>query len=164
MKSNADLKAKNKKGEGLMHYAAVGIGNAVHYITYLHRAGVSLNEKDVHGQTPLLAAFRSGKDRDHRVVQTLLDLGADPKIADNQGISPYDLIQEKRKRGPEMARVRHQGASQEESKGEDVQKEQRSQKVGKLVMLAYFFVPLIVIILAKVFEKHISSKSGRGAH
>jgi ankyrin repeat protein len=53
-------------------------------VRLLLRRGVStINEQDTNGRTALHVAVQAG---DEEIVETLMKLGADPKVVDNQGL------------------------------------------------------------------------------
>jgi len=94
LKRGANIRARDKQGRTvLMHaadwefYAEMGrkgsLGTA---IPFLLKHGAEVNARDQNGQTALLIATNNRQTAD--TVVTLLNAGADPNIADNQGITP----------------------------------------------------------------------------
>ena len=165
LKASAKLNVKNSRGEGLMHYAANGIGNAVHYITYLQKEGVPVDQRDKNGRTPLMLTALNGKPRAHRVVQTLLKCGADINAKDNEQIGAEEMFlaceQKSNKARPVSVGTAAAKESEKQRKNKREQLEQEKvNKTNNLLMIAYFVVPLVLIILMKVFEKQLSGPIG----
>lgn len=71
-------------------------------VEVLAKAGADLSAQDAYGQTPLHIALDSELDeQDERdasnrlqVTKRLLELGADPSVADRNGLTPSDWAQE----------------------------------------------------------------------
>jgi ankyrin len=63
---------------------------ALEVIKALHEGGADLNAQDDQGRTALHGAARKGWTQ---VIQLLVDLGADPNLADNQDFTPLDYAQ-----------------------------------------------------------------------
>ena len=59
MKLGADCRLKNKKGLGVMHFAAGG--EALYALTYFKNEAISINEKDSEGNGPLHHAAMKGR-------------------------------------------------------------------------------------------------------
>ena len=90
--AGADIKARNKDGEGPLHLAALwgASGNA----QALLDAGADVMARDEDGSTPLhWAAW----DATPANIQALLDAGADAKAKNKEGKTPWDLAQENEK-------------------------------------------------------------------
>ena len=86
-----DPNARNENGRTPMHYAAQA--HAPTLVTALAAAGSRVNARDERGGwTPLHLAAWFGKSR--AVVQTLLDVGADPEAKDDAGRTPWDYLGE----------------------------------------------------------------------
>ena len=60
---NANTDIKDKQGNSLMHYAAIGQGNAILYIRYLVGRGVSTLGKNNDGLTAREMAEQSDKNK-----------------------------------------------------------------------------------------------------
>lgn len=80
------------QGASLMHHAAQRIdmffkGN-IEILDFLHQKGLDVNAVDKYGQTPLHWASEAAS---YNVVKKLLDLGADPRIKDDNKKTAFDL-------------------------------------------------------------------------
>lgn len=84
--AGSDLSIANAAGQSLLH----GPVNS-HFGQTIVAAGVSVDQRDRDGNTPLLAAV---KRWDFLTIRSLLRLGADPMLADNTGKRPIDFIRE----------------------------------------------------------------------
>ncbi|MCW3055940.1 MAG: ankrd44, partial [Chthonomonadales bacterium] len=94
LKRGANIRARDNQGRTvLMHaadwefYAEYGRkGSFGTAISFLLKHGAEVNARDRNGQTALLIATNNRQTAD--TVVTLLNAGANPNIADNQGITP----------------------------------------------------------------------------
>jgi len=90
VKMGADVNAADASGLTPLHLASAGYlvgaaGESVESVKFLVRHGANVNARTKSGETPLHGAARSNY---YRVARTLLELGADPTLADNQGVTP----------------------------------------------------------------------------
>lgn len=80
----------NDKNDLLMHTAARM--NAHHVIEFLHHQGYDINANDKHlSHTSLHAAAHC---KSYQVIETLLELGADPTLKDAEGKTYQDVLQD----------------------------------------------------------------------
>ncbi len=94
--AGADVRARNRRGQGALHYAAVGAPGAKTWnpsaqaatIVCLIEAGADPNAVDMDGVTPLHRAVRT---RCAEAVRTLLAHGADPARKNKSGSTPMRL-------------------------------------------------------------------------
>ena len=94
--AGANLRAKNRRAQEALHYAAVGAPGSVTWnpqaqaatIVFLIEAGADPNTVDMDGVTPLHRAVRT---RCAEAVRTLLAHGADPARKNKSGSTPSRL-------------------------------------------------------------------------
>ena len=68
----ADPKLTDLNGDTLLHYAAIGQGNANLYIRYLvEKRGLSVFQKNKEGQTAREQVEKTDKKKYHRVIKAL---------------------------------------------------------------------------------------------
>lgn len=92
----ADIGARNRRGAEPLHAAVSGGPSATHWnplrqqaiIEYLIEAGADPNAPALAGVTPL---HRAARNRCSAAVETLLRLGANPRLANDHGSTPADL-------------------------------------------------------------------------
>lgn len=81
-------KVASRYGDNLLHHAAsCGLRNTVSYL--IGKDSSNINCVNIIGETPLLLASRSGH---YFITRELLEAGADPKIADNNGETPLHWL------------------------------------------------------------------------
>lgn len=85
-----DPNVVNGLNEPLLHYA--GYYGYYEMLPILIDAGADINLKDEYGNTPLIAAMN--EDIDIEVLQYMLENGADPTIANNDGVSALSFAEE----------------------------------------------------------------------
>ena len=92
IRGGADVNFRAPDGSTALHNAAAHNSDAEsRAIHILVKHGANVNAQDRQGFTPLHAAI----DRVHAAAaMTLLDLGADPTIRDNEGRTPVQLVRE----------------------------------------------------------------------
>ncbi|GHU77758.1 hypothetical protein FACS189462_0460 [Spirochaetia bacterium] len=88
IKGGANVNEQDKKGWSALHYAINY--EDVSLIELLLKNGANVDIQDVYGNTPLFRAVYNCKG-DGTIIKLLLSYGADKKLKDNDGISPYDL-------------------------------------------------------------------------
>jgi ankyrin repeat protein len=106
LSADPDLTIRNRFG-GLAHIPASERGHADYVAFVLDRTDVAVDHVNDLGWTALLEAVVLGRGTEpwQRIVQSLVDHGADPTIADRDGITP---IQHARNRGfTEIAQILH---------------------------------------------------------
>jgi ankyrin repeat protein len=94
----ADVQARNRRGAEPLHAAMIGEPGSVTWdpdrqravILYLVEAGADPNARAAGGVTPLHRAVRN---RCSAAVDTLLNAGADPRLANDSGSTASDLAQ-----------------------------------------------------------------------
>ncbi|XP_074640268.1 uncharacterized protein LOC141898322 [Tubulanus polymorphus] len=93
MKSGIDVKATDEYGDGYLHILCGNSGlhdcNYDRYIPVIYmlaNAGLDVNARNKSGNTALHFAVTNKVG--HVIVNTLLKLGADPKLKNNEGLSP----------------------------------------------------------------------------
>ena len=82
---SADVGARDSAGQGVLHAWAQSSAFDPRIAKMLAASGASLNAVDHQGQTPLLVA---AKGKHWRGAAVLMELGADPRIADERGERP----------------------------------------------------------------------------
>jgi len=88
LKDGANPNVQDHNGWAPLHFAAQAASSDA--TNLLLNAGADVRKKDAYGNTPLLRAVHSSRG-DGRVIQLLRDAGADPKEANNHGVSPVSL-------------------------------------------------------------------------
>jgi Ankyrin repeats (3 copies) len=94
--SGADVRARNRRGSEPLHAATIGGPGSSTWdprrqravITYLVEVGGDPNAAAVGGVTPLHRAVRN---RCSAAVEALLQLGADPRLANESGSTAFEL-------------------------------------------------------------------------
>jgi hypothetical protein len=92
----ADVRAKNRRGAEPLHAAAIGVPGSGNWnptrqravICYLVEVGADPNAPAAGGVTPLHRAVRN---RCSGAVEVLLHAGADPRLANDNGSTAFDL-------------------------------------------------------------------------
>ena len=102
IRGGADVNFRDQNGSTPLH-SAVSMpdpeGRAIHVLV---KHGARLDTQDSLGRTPLhIAMGRTNAD----AAMTLLDLGADPEIADNEGRTPVQLVEDSVKLYPGIPEV-----------------------------------------------------------
>ncbi|XP_046566195.1 serine/threonine-protein phosphatase 6 regulatory ankyrin repeat subunit A-like [Haliotis rubra] len=85
LEKGADVRIKNKKGQTPLHCAARN--KCMECVELLVRLS-DVNAQDSDGDTPLLCNFLSAKPHSHKVLQALLEKGADVRIKNKKGQTP----------------------------------------------------------------------------
>jgi len=101
VKAGADIKAKDKEGDAPLMFAAISNSSAK-IITALVEAGADVNAQNDKGSTPLILAVKFNtedleaqrSEPSPEVIITLLQLGADAKIKDNELKMAIDYAKE----------------------------------------------------------------------
>lgn len=96
VRRGADVRARNRRGAEPLHAAVIGGPGASSWnptrqrevIVYLVEAGAEPDAPAAGGVTPLHRAVRN---RCSAAVETLLDLGADPRLTNDRGSNASDL-------------------------------------------------------------------------
>ncbi len=89
LKAGADVNAADRTGDSVMHYAAT-YGTPTLVQALLER-GPNLGARNTEGETPLMVALTA------RVVELLLQAGADPHARRKDGLTLLDLCEIYRK-------------------------------------------------------------------
>ena len=94
LRGGADPNARNSQGRtALFSAAAPLVGDSDDAVVRrLIGAGADPNVRDLAGRTPLIAALTQDAVNPS-VVEALLDGGADARIGDGQGVTPWDLAE-----------------------------------------------------------------------
>jgi ankyrin repeat protein len=91
----ADVNIRDSKGRSALAVAAFcGCEDVVKFLTKSPAVATLLNESDDAGSTPLWLACRTGN---LKMVELLIEAGADETIADNEGLTPKDVASKYKK-------------------------------------------------------------------
>eukprot|EP01016_Furgasonia_blochmanni_P004561 TRINITY_DN11768_c0_g1_i4.p1 TRINITY_DN11768_c0_g1~~TRINITY_DN11768_c0_g1_i4.p1 ORF type:complete len:208 (-),score=57.86 TRINITY_DN11768_c0_g1_i4:229-792(-) len=175
----------SNKGEGSLHYSAIGKGNGTLYIKFFIEQGANIEDVDHSGNTPLSLAASRGIDKFHRIIKLLLERGADPNHKNRAGKSLIDYLEadkscsatvrdeimklvqtvkraEKPVRDPETQLTQRVVKKSEQVQEDREIREKTGEKAeekrdlcGTILLVAYFVVPLMGIILAKIYEDNV---------
>ena len=86
--AGADVNARDRENWSPLHYAAQD--HSLDIARLLVDAGAAIDAQDAEGNTPLWRAVMNAYHGD-ALIEFLKDLGANPEIENNHGISPKDL-------------------------------------------------------------------------
>jgi ankyrin repeat protein len=88
----ADLESRNDEGQtALTKYARWPLKSHVEAVSTLIEHGAVVNSQDHDGRTPLWHAVKAQKAP---IVRLLVDAGADPQLADQEGITPVQFAKD----------------------------------------------------------------------
>ncbi|KAF6204280.1 hypothetical protein GE061_002620 [Apolygus lucorum] len=91
VKYGADPALNDLQENGSIHLVCVSPNpHLKDVISFLIREGCKLNHGNKHGNTPLLHFLQNNFDK--KSIQTLIDLGADCRVQNLEGISPLHLV------------------------------------------------------------------------
>ena len=93
LEAGADPKVRSENGFSPLHFAATTNFNPA-VVKTLVKAGADPNARSENGFTPLHFAVASGQDFSVPMIAALRDVGADPKIPNDEGKLPWDYVQE----------------------------------------------------------------------
>ena len=139
--AGADLDIYDNEGKSLLHYCVNCKGNALLYILMLTEKGVNINVLDKEKSNILLHATRSGIKNNLRLINKIIEIGGDKNMKNINGENFYTEVKKQC--------LNDEGFLSEMS----ISNKNTKHKSKKIPNLEIIFLSLLVILLAKLFDK-----------
>lgn len=88
---NNEIDIENKMENGYSYLHCAVQANLLSMIEFLLDKGANINAQDIYGKTPVMLALSTDRSEESKIINYLLNCGADPSIKTYKGIEAKEF-------------------------------------------------------------------------